>query len=59
MAEKENTKEKIEKILAVLVIVTIFITRFDMRTGLSINGFLLFICACMSVATCACTQVSN
>ncbi len=48
MPENENAKEKEKKILAALVIVTIFITRFDMVTGLSINGFLLFVCAYFS-----------
>ncbi len=45
MPENKDAKEKFEKILAALVTITIFITRFDMVTGLSINGFLLFISA--------------
>lgn len=48
MFENIMINKNIEKFLTILVTLTIFITRFDMGIGLSINGFLLFLYACLS-----------
>ena len=42
-------KHRTEKIFAVLVTLTIFVTRFDMSKGLLMNGFLLFLGACLLI----------
>ncbi len=44
----ETKKEWLIKILAILVILTILITRFDRAIGSLLNGFLLFLCVCLS-----------
>ena len=52
MPENENIEEltvlkSVEKILAILVTLTVIITRFDMVKGLWLNGFLLLLCICL------------
>lgn len=52
MSECEITKvltvsKSVEKILAILVTLTVIITRFDMVKGLWLNSFLLLLCICL------------